>query len=303
MSRRNPKSRRNRERRVRRGPRGGPGDLTTRIARAEALFDRCGDDRAALEPLRVLVHVLRHQLRRTDDGALSGATTTEERPAAVAASVPPLVDTPTLVPVVADELTLAVDALQHTVPSPLRQRADTIASMTAAERAAVVEAWFDDVELVEPQLAFWIGTAATPVLESAAQACAAPSDWKGSACPVCGGSPQASVIAEESGEFMAGSPRSLVCGRCATWWSFARATCTHCGDDDSRHLESFIADGHRSVRVDTCATCHRYIKSFDLREPGAGDVVPLVDDVATLTLDVWIQQRGYSRATTSLAGV
>ncbi len=120
---------------------------------------------------------------------------------------------------------------------------------------------------------------------------------------MCGGDPQASVIAEESGEFMAGSPRSLVCGRCASWWPFPRVTCVGCGEADSRRIESFLVEGQRWARVDTCATCHGYIKTFDLREGGAIDVVPLVDDVATLTLDVWAQGRGFARASLSLAGV
>ncbi|MDQ3738014.1 MAG: formate dehydrogenase accessory protein FdhE, partial [Actinomycetota bacterium] len=122
-------------------------------------------------------------------------------------------------------------------------------------------------------------------------------------CPVCGGQPQASVIAEESGEFMAGSPRSLVCGRCASWWPFSRATCAGCGEDDSRSIESFLVEEQRWVRVDTCATCRAYIKTFDFRERGAVDVVPLVDDVASLTLDVWVQGRGFTRSALSFAGV
>jgi len=68
-------------------------------------------------------------------------------------------------------------------------------------------------------------------------------------------------------------------------------------------MESFIVEGQRLVRVDTCATCRGYIKTFDLRERGAVDLVPLVDDVATLALDVWAQQRGFSRSAPSLAGV
>jgi FdhE protein len=167
----------------------------------------------------------------------------------------------------------------------------------------VVETWIDDVTLVEPRVAFWLRVAAGPVIERGARDIVLPDDWTGSACPVCGGQPQASVIAEESGEFMAGSPRSLVCGRCGSWWSFPRATCVGCGEEDPRSMESFLVEEQRRARVDTCATCLGYVKTFDLRERGGVEVIPLVDDVATLTLDIWAQQRGFTRSATSLAGV
>ena len=64
-----------------------------------------------------------------------------------------------------------------------------------------------------------------------------------------------------------------------------------------------MIEGRGWARVDTCRTCHGYIKTFDLREKGAAQVVPLVDDVATLTLDVWVREREFSRTSVSLAGV
>jgi FdhE protein len=57
------------------------------------------------------------------------------------------------------------------------------------------------------------------------------------------------------------------------------------------------------VRIDACDTCRAYVKTFDLRESGGKDVVPLVDDVATLTLDVWAHEQGLRRSGVSLAGV
>ena len=68
-------------------------------------------------------------------------------------------------------------------------------------------------------------------------------------------------------------------------------------------MESFLVEKQRLARVDTCDTCRGYIKTFDLRERGGVEVIPLVDDVVTLTLDIWAQQRGFTRAATSLAGV
>jgi FdhE protein len=57
------------------------------------------------------------------------------------------------------------------------------------------------------------------------------------------------------------------------------------------------------VRIDGCDTCGGYVKTFDLREDASREVVPLVDDVASLALDVWATSRGLSRPVRSLAGV
>jgi FdhE protein len=169
----------------------------------------------------------------------------------------------------------------------------------------LAEGWLDDTTLLDGRIAAWIGVAAGPVLELAAAAVKPLSkeEWSGPACPACGSLPQVSVIREESGEFMAGSPRFLVCGRCAMWWSFARATCPSCGEDDSRRVGAFSPEGERWIRIDACDTCRGYVKTFDLREPGGKDIVPLVDDVASLTLDVWAHEQGLHRAGVSLAGV
>ncbi len=193
---------------------------------------------------------------------------------------------------------------ESVVPETLAAAGPPLAAASELERMAVVGAWLEDPLTVEPLAGFWVGVAAGPVLEGARAAIASPSreQWAGRACPACGGLPQVSVIAPESGEFMGGSPRSLVCGRCAGWWTFARATCAWCGEDDPRKVAPFVPEGG-AARIDACETCGVYVKTFDLRQAGAVAVVPLVDDVATLTLDLWAREQGLSRPVVSLAGV
>jgi FdhE protein len=263
------------------------------LSRAERLL---GDAAPAVEgPLSVLAAVLRHQLGRFDVIEPAVAPPGPDRP--------PLLDLDGAVAPIVDELPAAVDALVQSVPAPLAEAGRQLQALELSESAAIVETWLDDPSLVDTRLGFWVRTAAAPVLERGAEIVTPPGEWSGAACPTCGGQPQASVIAEESGEFMAGSPRSLVCARCATWWSYPRVTCASCGEEDPRLIEAFLVEDRSWVRVDTCATCRGYVKTFDLREPGAVDVVPLVDDVTSLTLDVWAQQRGFSRPSPSLAGV
>jgi FdhE protein len=190
------------------------------------------------------------------------------------------------------------------LPAALRDSRDELLSIPIEERAEQIATWLDDPDLVAPLAAFWFRVAAGPMLELAAAQVGSPSTetWQGMSCPLCGAPAQASVIAEESGEFMGGSPRSLVCSRCATWWSFPRASCPQCGQNDPRMVSGFLMSENRVVRVDCCETCHGYVKTFDLRQTGAREVVPLVDDVATLSLDLWAQERGYRRASVSFAG-
>jgi formate dehydrogenase maturation protein FdhE len=58
------------------------------------------------------------------------------------------------------------------------------------------------------------------------------------------------------------------------------------------------------VRIEACDTCRSYIKTFDLRQPGARDIVPLVDDVASANVvDLWALDQGLQRPVRSLAGV
>jgi len=277
---------------VRRSRRGGPGDYAARIARADHFL--ATEVGSAHDPLLLLRTMLGHQALRFDQPTA---------PALARGGYGPLLDASRATEEIIAEVPLAIAALRTAAPAPLRAAAGTLLRMAASELAACVETWLDDLALVEARLGFWLHAAAGPVLERAARDAVVAEGWNGGACPVCGGPAHVSVIAEESGEFMAGSPRSLVCGRCATAWRFSRAKCVACGEDDSTALASYCVEHRRSARVDVCSTCRAYIKTFDLRQGGGRDVVPLVDDVATLTLDVWAREQGYSRLTRSSAGV
>jgi hypothetical protein len=287
-----------------RSRRGGPGQVSARLARAELLG---AADPVASAPLGLLVAVLRHHERRAGDdlvrseaALLAGAVAGNR-----AGGRFPLLDLGAAAGPVMAELDVAVEALLRFVPDPLGVAAEDLVGWSGPERRELVQTWLDDTSLVEPRLAFWVRVAAAPLLEIAATGAFVPSSeqWRGAACPLCGGQAQVSVIAEETGEFLGGSPRSLVCGRCAAWWSFPRAVCAVCGEEDPRNLGSYFAEDQRWVRVDACETCHGYVKTFDLREAGGLDVVPLVDDVATLTLDLWAGAQGLVRPSASLAGV
>jgi hypothetical protein len=284
--------------------RGGPGDFEFRLARAQEV-ERSA---ASAAQLAFLSSVLGHEHDRASSPAVRTAAARVGAESFSSRLVErfPLLNLAASVETVVAEIPIAVDALRPpSAPGPLWDAGKDLVSRNGTEQRDLVERWLDDPSLLDARIAAWISVSAGPVLELAAAALKPISkeEWSGPACPACGGFPQVSVIREQSGEFMAGSPRYLVCGRCAMWWSFARATCPWCGEDDSRRVGSFAPEGERLVRIDACDTCHSYVKTFDLRERGGRDIVPLVDDVATLTLDVWAHEKGLQRSAVSLAGV
>ena len=156
--------------------------------------------RCIAAPLGLLTAVLAHQEHRASQPeparfAATVAVPAEERRTA---GRYPLLDLSVAAPATSSEAEAAVTALTRVfpaiVPEPLAEAGFELSNRDEPDRHELVETWLDDPTLLDPRLGFWIGVAAAPILETAV------------ACPICGGPPQASVIAEESGEFMAGSP-------------------------------------------------------------------------------------------------
>ena len=123
------------------------------------------------------------------------------------------------------------------------------------------------------------------------------SGYTGALCPGCGGKPQLGVLRPE-GE---GGKRSLVCSCCATEWDFRRILCPNCAEEDPLKLPRFSAEEFTHVRVEACETCKRYLKSVDLTLNGLA--VPLVDEIAAASLDLWAAEHGYQKIALNLMGL
>ena len=65
--------------------------------------------------------------------------------------------------------------------------------------------------------------------------------------------------------------------------------CPSCGETRAEQLIYYVSDSMSHVRVEECRTCRAYLKSVDLREHGT--VAPLVDDLASVELDLWSDDR------------
>jgi len=109
------------------------------------------------------------------------------------------------------------------------------------------------------------------------------------ACPVCSGLPVVGALREEAH----GAKRSLVCGFCLGEWAFPRIACPSCGEAQFDKLAAYRAETMPAARIDACETCRVYLKTIDLTKDG--HAVPVVDDLATLPLDLWAREQGYQR--------
>ncbi len=150
--------------------------------------------------------------------------------------------------------------------------------------------------LEEAPLAFFPRAFLQPVAETlrTARSEAAPG---GTACPTCGGPPILSTFRDEPEKKNA---RYLCCSVCAQEWGFQRLTCALCGETATEALAHHVSEDAPHVRVDECRSCGRYLKGIDLRT--AGSAVPVVDEIATVELDLWASERGLRKGCPNLLG-
>jgi hypothetical protein len=119
------------------------------------------------------------------------------------------------------------------------------------------------------------------------------------ACLFCGGLPWiASRVSSGNSE---GAQRLLGCALCGNEWPAGRIRCPACGEERPDKLASFQSERHPTVRIETCATCRVYVKSIDLTVDARA--IPEVDDLLSLSMDLWAAEEGYGRLEPGLAGI
>jgi FdhE protein len=112
--------------------------------------------------------------------------------------------------------------------------------------------------------------------------------WLRGYCPVCGGWPS---LAELRGVELA---RFLRCAACGSGWRSQRLGCPYCANDDYRSLQTLTIDGEKRFRISVCERCKGYLKVGNAFDPPPPELLVL-DDVASLHLDVVAIERGYHR--------
>jgi FdhE protein len=115
------------------------------------------------------------------------------------------------------------------------------------------------------------------------------SDWVDGYCPICGAWP---AFAEVRGIERS---RYLRCGRCGAEWQMHCLFCPYCGTSDHNELLSLVAENNASnVVIDACKRCLGYVKSFTTLQ-GSPPAKVMLDDLASVELDVVAVERGYKR--------
>jgi FdhE protein len=115
--------------------------------------------------------------------------------------------------------------------------------------------------------------------------------WSGTSyrCPFCKRKPGMGVL-RPLGD---GGQRSLVCSFCLAAWEFRRIVCPGCGEENHAKLPVYTAEELKHVRVEGCDSCRSYIKIVDLTRTGLAE--PVVDEMASIPLDLWAQKQGYTK--------
>jgi formate dehydrogenase accessory protein FdhE len=205
--------------------------------------------------------------------------------------------------------------IQHSAPQPLAQlAAEMTAEGPAAWQRAVEQFWTTGIEnsltpaaVEDPDvsgsspenaaenLLAWIFV--QPYAEFLADHREPETiDGTPSTCPLCGALPIVGVLRSEGD----GAKKSLVCMLCAHEWRFRRVYCPSCGEEREPQMAFYSAPEIAHVRVDVCDTCHTYLKSVDLTKTGLA--VPVVDELATIPLDLWAREHGYRKLQLNMLG-
>ena len=105
-------------------------------------------------------------------------------------------------------------------------------------------------------------------------------------CPLCGGAPVAAVIVAHPHDGL----RYLHCSLCESAWRLVRVQCSACGQSGKLRYWSF----EKNIQSESCGDCMSHLKILEQnRDPG---LEPLADDLASLSLDALMEERGFARS-------
>jgi FdhE protein len=109
-------------------------------------------------------------------------------------------------------------------------------------------------------------------------------------CRMCGSPPTLAKLRREDGR------RILYCGLCGTSWEFTRLACPWCETADREALNLLRLSEGDPRWIETCESCRGYIKTVDERKLPLGEtIIPVVEETATLHLDLLAEREGYIR--------
>jgi FdhE protein len=112
---------------------------------------------------------------------------------------------------------------------------------------------------------------------------------QGGLCPVCGSHPVAGIVRVGGGEE---GLRYLSCSLCATEWHMVRIKCSNC--ESTHGINYYALEGSNgAVKAESCDDCGTYLKLLYMEKNS--QMEPVADDLATLALDVLMDEAGKAR--------
>jgi FdhE protein len=182
----------------------------------------------------------------------------------------------------------------------LKESARALEQASAEERLDLLAAFWQheiDLDQLPIEYGFFAQVLLQPYAEYLAERANASTEASPPLCPFCGSKPQLAVLRPEGD----GGKRFLLCSLCGTEWLFRRLLCPNCAEENKDHLPVFTAAEFDYVRLDACDTCHTYLKSIDLTKNG--NAIPVVDELATVSLNMWAKEHNYQKVQPNLFGV
>jgi FdhE protein len=161
----------------------------------------------------------------------------------------------------------------------------------------VLSAVWEGGEALDPAARFYARVLLQPFAEYLASRGDVSANAAGPTCPFCNARPVAGVLRAEGD----GGKRWLLCSLCSTEWQFRRVLCPGCGEENKDKLPIYAAAEFPAARVDACDTCQTYLKSIDLTKDG--HAIPTVDEIATVALNIWAEERDYVKLETNVLGM
>lgn len=158
---------------------------------------------------------------------------------------------------------------------------------------ATIDALADRLAIPADTVSVLAQFAALPVLLNAAKRLDPDTSraWQHGYCPVCGAWP---ALAELRG---IQRERRMRCGCCSGDWILPVLRCAFCGEIEHKKLGFLLPEeGVQQLRVETCATCRGYLKTFSTLSAFPFPTLAL-KDLETLALDIAARDRGYTRPT------
>ncbi|MFJ4155329.1 formate dehydrogenase accessory protein FdhE [Pseudomonas sp. NPDC089752] len=118
-------------------------------------------------------------------------------------------------------------------------------------------------------------------------------------CPACGSPAMAGVVRNRGKH---NGLRYLACSLCACEWHVVRVKCVYCESSKDLRYTSLEDDRHAPgkapLRAECCPGCNAYLKQNYLENDAAAE--PLADDLASLALDMRLDEEGFDRLAPNL---